>query len=110
MTEQKVRGLYAECRSKAVLWLARLLATVLLVSSAWAIYVFYACRYDVPLKVVLGCWLIGPPAWFAIEYFYIYRPNSHRLDFEQLKYGQDVMAKVWLAVVALMAAILKFNH
>jgi hypothetical protein len=57
------------------------------------------------LSVMLALWAIGPPAWFCIEYFFLYKPYGPAGTFEAFKYGQDVASKFWLAFVGLLAVV-----
>jgi hypothetical protein len=47
-------------------------------------------------------WVIAPPAWFMIEYFLL-APTANPMPCpETFKYAQDVTAKAWVALVALL--------
>ena len=56
--------------------------------------------------IVLAAWIVLPPVWFWIEYYFVYRvhayPGENREDF---KYGQDQAAKIWLALVTALLGL-----
>jgi hypothetical protein len=52
----------------------------------------------------LAIWVIGPPVWFWIEYFYLFRVWGKADKFDEFKHGQDLSAKIWLGIVALLTA------
>jgi len=54
---------------------------------------------------MLIAWTVVPPIWFWYEYWFIYLKGYHSDEtvpenFELFKYGQDVSAKIWLAIVS----------
>jgi hypothetical protein len=49
--------------------------------------------------IILTAWLVLPPVWFWIEYFYIYLRSHPRDDLEEFKYGQDIASKIWIGLV-----------
>jgi hypothetical protein len=63
------------------------------------------CPVKVAQVIVLVAWTVVPPIWFWYEYWFIYL-KGHRFEdrvpenFELFKYGQDVSAKIWLAIVS----------
>jgi len=67
-----------------------------------------------PIRIVEACivvaWIILPPVWFWIDYFFIYLRN-HKMgaqpppDIDLFKYGQDVSSKIWLAVSTVLLAL-----
>jgi len=55
--------------------------------------------------VMLIAWTVMPPTWFWYEYWFIYLKDYHSDEtapenFELFKYGQDLSAKIWLAIVS----------
>jgi hypothetical protein len=55
--------------------------------------------------IVLVAWTVVPPIWFWCEYWFIYLKGQRFEDrapenFELFKYGQDISAKIWLAIVS----------
>jgi hypothetical protein len=58
---------------------------------------------------ILSAWVIGVPAWFALEYFYIYKkygiPESQGGSFDHFKHGQDVATKAWLAIITVLTGL-----
>ena len=60
--------------------------------------------------VMLIAWTVMPPTWFWYEYWFIYLKDYHSDEtvpenFELFKYGQDLSAKIWLAIVSSTFAI-----
>jgi hypothetical protein len=51
---------------------------------------------------VLVVWLLAPPIWFWVEYFFVDWKSavegSGSEQLERFKYGQDISSKIWLAV------------
>ena len=57
-------------------------------------------------------WVLVPPVWFWFEYFFLYRydplilPNGDaKPDWDNFKYGQDLSAKIWLALVTALTIL-----
>jgi hypothetical protein len=64
-----------------------------------------------PIKVwqaviVIG-WLLVPPIYFWIEYFWLYKKSTApgKPDLETFKYGQDVSSKIWIAATSALLAL-----
>lgn len=64
------------------------------------------------VQFILGFWAIGPPLWFAAEYFLVngwlrssFYPHVRLPCPESLKYSQELASKVWVAAVALLIAV-----
>lgn len=55
---------------------------------------------------LLAAWTLLPPLWFWFEYFYLYKPFAPAGTFEAFKYGQDISAKIWAAIVAVITAVM----
>ena len=56
--------------------------------------------------ILLAFWTLVPPVWFSYEYFGLFRPLGPAGTFDQFKYGQDVTAKFWAGIVALLGGSL----
>ncbi|GAA0852822.1 hypothetical protein [Aliiglaciecola litoralis] len=50
-------------------------------------------------------WVIGPPVWFFIEYFFIFRRFGNPQAKEELKRGQELASKIWAGVIIILTAI-----
>lgn len=74
--------------------------TILLVIASlgpWGPWLPYA-RY-----IILGlaaAWAILAPAWFFIEYFFLYRKAAAPDSWELFKHGQQVAIAIWAGVTA----------
>ena len=57
--------------------------------------------------VFLLFWIAIPPAWFWLDYFGLYRydPVVGKTDLDSFKYGQDVAARIWLALVTALTIL-----
>lgn len=58
-------------------------------------------------QVFLVLWTVVPPVWFWIEYRLLWghaEPNNRR-NLEEFKHGQEVSRNIWLAFVAILAAL-----
>jgi hypothetical protein len=49
-------------------------------------------------------WVLVPPAWFAFEYFFLFKRSPG--SFAALKYGQEQATKAWAAVVVVLGTFL----
>jgi hypothetical protein len=63
------------------------------------------------VQLMLGFWVIGPPLWFAAEYFLLngwlrvlFYPTVQLPCPENLRYSQELASKVWVAAVAILVA------
>jgi hypothetical protein len=59
-------------------------------------------------QYLLFLWVVGPPVWFFIEYFFYFPAYGNMADcagFEKLKGAQDVSAKVWAAFTVVLGAM-----
>lgn len=64
---------------------------------------------------LLAPWVILPPIWFSVEYYYLYLPTLKdektssaevlKDSLERFKQGQEESSKVWLALVTLLTGI-----
>lgn len=52
-------------------------------------------------------WAVVPPAWFWIEHHLIWQTAipAERGDFQHFKHSQELSRNIWLAFVALLAAL-----
>ena len=94
--------------------IAGFIATLALVPSLWLAHCGWSKNLPksgepwdwtkIAQVIVAIAWTVLPPIWFWYEYFFIYRKGhadgTQPPDFDMFKYGQDVSAKIWLAVVA----------
>jgi hypothetical protein len=57
-------------------------------------------------------WVVVPPFFFLIEYLYFF-PDQYKVDSEQLtdlKYTQELSAKVWAGLILVLSAILFLRY
>jgi hypothetical protein len=58
---------------------------------------------------ILLFWVLIPPVWFWLEYFGLYRyddpKKDEKPDWDSFKYGQDMSAKIWLALVTALTIL-----
>lgn len=57
--------------------------------------------------VLIMFWVLMPPVWFSLEYFGIWRyeDKTVRQGIEDLKVGQELAAKIWLAAVTALGTL-----
>jgi hypothetical protein len=58
-------------------------------------------------RAYLMLWTVVPPAWFWLEYHLIWQTavSTERESFEQFKHSQELSRNIWLAFVAVLAAL-----
>ena len=60
---------------------------------------------------MVALWIIGPPLWFSIEWWWASNPSSswHRSkeDLEILAHTHEVTRNVWVAFVVILAALFR---
>lgn len=66
------------------------------------------------IRILQACivvtWIIIPPMWFWLDYFFIYLRN-HKMgdepppDIDLFKYGHDISSKIWIAVSTALLAL-----
>jgi hypothetical protein len=56
-------------------------------------------------RIILTIWVVLPPAWFALEFFFVYKRFGYLNTFETFKYGQDLAEKFWLAISTALSAL-----
>jgi hypothetical protein len=96
--------------SRAFLWMWRLAA----IMAALDIVYFTAFRFSPDAyqasygwlrEFVLGLWVLGPAIYFAVEYKFLYPGPYQGAELERHKAAQDVAAKLWAAVVVILAGL-----
>jgi hypothetical protein len=55
-------------------------------------------------RTALVLWAVVPPFYFWFEYFVLWKPNR-TITLDEIKYDQEVCRNIWLAFVALIAAL-----
>lgn len=63
----------------------------------------YGLRF---LALCWALWVIGPPVWFAIEFFYLFDHSLPERDVSRFKYGQELTTKAWATVVVVLGTFL----
>lgn len=53
-------------------------------------------------EILYAIWVLGPPIWFFIEYFYLFRQHGKPECIETFRYGQELASRIWLALVAVL--------
>ena len=73
---------------------------------ATTLTIWYLAREDTTQaqkRLLLVAWGVIPPAWFLIEYFFVFIPYGVKDSFGYFQYGQNVASKLWAAVFALIS-------
>jgi len=88
-------------------WMAALFAVSSIIFGLWEFGEPFAAGKGVKVgqAVVLGCWILLPPVWLLIEYFYIWPKMVPQPRIEEFKYGQELASKLWLALVTLLLGL-----
>lgn len=56
-------------------------------------------------EILYAIWVLGPPIWFFIEYFYLFRQHGKPCCIETFKYGQELASRIWLALVVVLGVL-----
>ncbi|MCR8560382.1 hypothetical protein KXD93_22200 [Mucilaginibacter sp. BJC16-A38] len=71
-------------------------------------------HYWISDLIIYGLWIIGPPCFFLYEYTFIFgKDDKNRLNSAQrddIKYCQDLGAKIWAAVAVLLSILLTIKY
>ena len=80
-----------------------LLAFVLFIFSAAYLW---SHQKDHPTRsIVIGAiWVLGVPVYFFLEHLFIFRCFGNPDQYDQFKRLQDLAAKIWAAVIVVLAA------
>jgi hypothetical protein len=95
------------------------IAAAALVYSLWVGYAGWGCEIHLgqawpAIKIrqaaIVIAWTLVPPIYFWFEFYFWYKPQFKDTakkpdDFDMFKYGQEVSAKIWLAVVSALLAL-----
>jgi hypothetical protein len=93
---------------KKVGWAAAISALASLVLGCWGVWQGFdpANHSKVVQAFVLGLWILVSPIWFWAEYFFLYKDKTTSgVEFEAFKHGQDQAAKIWLALITILAGL-----
>lgn len=52
---------------------------------------------------LLGIWVLLPPAWLYVESIFLYRHFGKAECFEQFRYAQELVARGWMVLVAVLS-------
>jgi hypothetical protein len=78
---------------------------VLFILSAWYVYNYRGKEYELYALLIGGFWVVGPPVWFFIEHFYLFRRFGDPGQYDQLKREQELATKIWAGVIIVLAAL-----
>ena len=51
-----------------------------------------------------AAWVLGVPIYFFLEHLFIFRSFGNSDQYDQFKRVQDLAAKIWAAVIVVLAA------
>lgn len=54
---------------------------------------------------ILAAWTVGPPIYFLFEYWRWGPRANVSPDWEEFKYSQELAAKIWVALVSVLAIL-----
>ncbi len=110
--EQNPRSVGRTWNWKKMKWIVGWLATIGLLASL--ILGFFGVwekfnphnHIKVAQAIVLGIWILLAPMWFWFEYFFLFQDETKSgVKLEEFKHGQDQSAKIWLALVTVLAGL-----
>ena len=52
-----------------------------------------------------GLWVVGPPVWFLIERFFLFRYFGDSSQYDQFNRVQELASKIWAGAVIMLTAI-----
>jgi hypothetical protein len=78
---------------------------VLFLLSAWYVYYHRGKEHELQALLIGGFWVVGPPVWFFIEHFYLFRNFGDPSQYDQFKREQELASKIWAGVIIVLAAI-----
>ena len=61
--------------------------------------------WDYWKRVIIAIWIVGPPTWLFIDYFFLYKRWGLDNSFPSFKHGQEVVAKFWIGVSTLLSGL-----
>jgi hypothetical protein len=99
----------------AGLWITKGFAVASILALLYSYKVAYCAwlAHDLDsMALLLAGWAFVPPAWFWIEYFWIYRnpKNGDPAAFESFKYGQQLSIGIWAGLALALAAAVASEH
>ena len=92
---------------------AAILAGVMLIVSLREAYAAWQTCDPESIYLYGAGWIIGPPIWFWIEYFIIYRRYGDPRAFESYKFGQQISVAIWAGLALLLVGLAnaeRFKH
>lgn len=63
---------------------------------------FFSVDFSVVKNLGIAFWTIGPPLWFWLEYFWLFKCYGNPTMLEEFKHGQHVSTSIWAGVIAFM--------
>jgi hypothetical protein len=85
---------------QVVVWVVGIASLGLVV---WTVCLSLRSLYWYPR--VYAFWIIAPPAWFFVEFYFVFDRRDDPDSVALLKAGQDVAQKFWAALLVLLAGI-----
>lgn len=79
-----------------------------LIVGAWGLWEGFNPHRGIKVlqAILLGLWILLPPIWFWGEYFFLYQnPTNGSVPFDEFKHGQEQSAKIWLALITVLAGL-----
>jgi hypothetical protein len=87
-------------RRQAVVWVVGTVSLVLAVLTLWI-----SLRSSYWYPRIYFFWIIAPPAWFFVEFYFVFDRRDEPDMVDLVKAGQDVSQKFWAALIVLLAGI-----
>lgn len=70
---------------------------------------FFSIEFAVVKNLGIAFWTIGPPLWFWLEYFWLFKCYGDPTMLEEFKHGQHVSTSIWAGVIAFMIFTTSFD-
>jgi hypothetical protein len=71
----------------------------------WYVYGHRGEEYNLHALLIGGFWVVGPPVWFLIEHFFLFRYFGDSSQYDQFKRVQELASKIWAGAVIVLTAI-----
>ena len=91
-------------------WIGSVFAVTTALAVTWGILCLDKARLKDLVLPFLVLWTAVPPMYFWFDYFVLWhlekkRGSSQFVDLAEFKHGQELSRNLWLAIVAVLAAI-----
>jgi hypothetical protein len=93
-----------KCVGNAIMLFGIAMFTVFLLC-VWYVYGHRGEEYNLHALLIGGLWVVGPPVWFLIEHFFLFRYFGDSSQYDQFNRVQELASKIWAGAVIVLTAI-----